>query len=70
MADWDSRDVILVLVASYIAVTALVRLMRNHHKTVMGEMHQQLAMEQRRRTDEEKKKRKSERQQNQRDEAA
>jgi len=42
MGSWDTWDVVLVLVAGYVAVTTLVRLMRHRRDVVMRQLQQEL----------------------------
>jgi hypothetical protein len=48
----DNWDVTLMIVAGYLAVVALVRLMRRHRDGLLEEMRRQIAKEKRRRQNE------------------
>lgn len=47
MPKLDPTDWFLLAVAGFVALTSLVRLMRNHHETLLGQLRSQLAMRQR-----------------------
>ena len=59
MDRFDIWDGILLLVASYVAVVSLVRLMAAHRKKVTAELEAQFREEQRRKAEEEKDKRRN-----------
>jgi len=63
MADMDGWDIALIVAGSYIAVTTLVRLMRNHRNQYKMDLKQRIEEEKKRRLAEEalKKSKKSDR---------
>ena len=53
MGAMDNWDVTLLIVAGYLAVVALVRLMARHRDQMLGEVRRQIAQEKKRKQNEE-----------------
>jgi hypothetical protein len=53
MGAMDNWDVTLLIVAGYLAVIALVRLMARHRDQLLGDLRRQMAAEKKRKRDEE-----------------
>jgi len=53
MGTMDTWDVTLLIVAGYLAVVALVRLMARHRDQMLGEVRRQIAKEKKRQQNEE-----------------
>ena len=53
--DMDAWDITILVVASYVAVMALIRMMSVHRRNVTKKLQKQIANEQRRRREEEAK---------------
>ena len=58
MAGWTTVDVVLLLIAAYVSVTALVRLMQWHRDKIVAELQSEWLEDQQRKAEEELQERK------------